>query len=115
MRFAETDDFLHDPAHPEEDYNAVWREMQRRAIPDETSPFVNGSTMKRITEGQLDLIKAGVKTPAEGLHAIATQINAEIQESIRKNPELKHLYDQRRSASNQPQATSHTQQSPAAR
>lgn len=95
VRFTETDAFLHDPAHPDEDYNLVWREMQRRAIPDETSPFVNGSTMKRITEGQLDLIKSGDLSPAQGLHNIARQINAEIQETVRKNPELKHLYEER--------------------
>lgn len=95
IRFAQTDDFLHDPKHPEEDYNDVWRDEQQRAIPDETSPFVNGTTMQRITEGQLDLIKANVKTPAEGLHAIAQQVNAEIQETIRKNPELRQLYQER--------------------
>ena len=95
MRFADTEEFLHDPRHPEETYNAVWREMQHRAIPDESSPFVSGATMQRITEGQLDLIKANMKTPAEGLRAIAQQVNAEIQESVRKNPELRRLYEER--------------------
>jgi hypothetical protein len=29
------------------------------------------------------------------MHAIAQQVNAEIQDSIRKNPELRRLYDER--------------------
>ena len=93
-RYCQTPEFLHDPAYPEEDYNAVWRDIIQYAVCEELSPFVNGRVATRLLEGELDLVRNDQKTPAEALRAAAQEINLEIQKTVQRDPDLRARYAQ---------------------
>jgi multiple sugar transport system substrate-binding protein len=92
--YSYTDDFLHNPEHPEEDYNDVWREIMNYTRPEEISPFVNAQQAALRLSKQIDLIKTNQKTPADAMRTLAQQINDMIAESIAKNHELRERYEQ---------------------
>jgi len=92
-KYSYTEKYLHDPAFPEEDFNAVWRDAMNYAVPDEVSPFVNGQAVQRILNKQLDLVKSGQKSAADALRTAARLINEEIQKTIQRDPELRKRYE----------------------
>ncbi len=92
-KFSYTDKYLHDPKYPNEDYNAVWRDIMNFAKPDETSPFVQLNIVQRIVTKQLDLVKTNQKSSADAMRTAAKQINEEIQKSLAEDPALKARYD----------------------
>jgi multiple sugar transport system substrate-binding protein len=91
-RFNETEEFLHDPDYPDEDYNAVWRDVMEYAITEQVSPYVNGSVVNRIISNQLDLVRNDQKSTAEALSKAAQQVNEEIAETVIRDPELGARY-----------------------
>ncbi len=92
MAYNYTDEYLHNPAHPEEDYNAVWREAMEHSKSREMSPFVNGQTVDRILLKQGDLMRANVKTGAEAMRDTAREINKAIIAQLRVDPALYEQY-----------------------
>jgi len=92
IRYCFTPEFLHDPEYPAEDFNAVWRDIMKVAVPDQISPFVNGNVAGRIFEKQLDLVKNGQKTGAEAMGAAARRINEEVAKAIELDPSLRVRY-----------------------
>ena len=82
MKYAYGPSFLHDPAHPDEDYNAVWRDVTSRAIGDEVSPYVDGNLANQLIQKQLDLVQNNAKTPQQAMSDAAAAINAEIQKNL---------------------------------
>ena len=101
--FAYTDAYLHNPAHPEEDQNEVWRRALEIANPDETCAFVNEAVANRIISEQLDLVRNNQKTAEAAVKSAARQINAEIEKNLKKNKELKTRYDALRAEKKQVQ------------
>lgn len=93
VKYCYTDTYLHDPAYPNEDFNAVWRDSMRYAKPAEASPFINGAVAQRIFMKQLDMVKANQKSAKDAMKAAAQQVNNEIQKNIQRNPKLKAEYD----------------------
>jgi ABC-type glycerol-3-phosphate transport system substrate-binding protein len=93
IRYTQTESFLHDPDHPEEDYNAVWRDLQRDAVPNQVSPFVDGPTISRLILKQLDLMRGNDKTIEAGLASIAKEVNAHIKDMTERDPAVKKRYD----------------------
>jgi ABC-type glycerol-3-phosphate transport system substrate-binding protein len=79
-----SDRFLHNPEHPEEDYNATWRDVMAYGVADQISPYINGNVANRILDKQLDLVKSDLKDPAEALKTAAAQINEEIDRNRAK-------------------------------
>lgn len=92
IRYSYTDKFLHDPAYPNEDFNAVWRDAMKYAIPMRPSPFVEGGVEERIFYKQLDLVKSNQKSPADAMKTAARLINAEIQKNISEDPKMRAEY-----------------------
>jgi len=84
--------FLHNPKHPEEDYNEVWQTASRYSVPDDLCPFVDSTTSTRLFQNQLDLIQNNLKTPAQAMRDAAANINAEIQHAIADDPSLAARY-----------------------
>ncbi|MCY3021368.1 MAG: extracellular solute-binding protein [Planctomycetota bacterium] len=78
-RFCYTPEYLHNPDFPEEDYNAVWRDVMDYAVPDRVSPFINGQAASRIIEKQLDLVKNDKKP---------------VQKNLQRDPEARARYDE---------------------
>ena len=93
-RLSNTPEFLHNPAYPAEDYNHIWATIAEKAVPEETSPFINRDVETLIFTRQLDLIRNRQKTPREGLAQAARDVDAEIQRNIRKDPALKQRYEE---------------------
>jgi multiple sugar transport system substrate-binding protein len=84
---------LHDPDYPNEDYNAVWRDIMKYAQPQQISPFVNGQAVDRIITKQMDLIKANQKPVPDALQTATEQINEEIINTVKQDPELLARYE----------------------
>ncbi|MGD0091183.1 MAG: extracellular solute-binding protein [Planctomycetota bacterium] len=93
-QYCYTPEFLHDPDFPDEDFNAVWRDIMQYAVPDHDSPFVNGQAASRIMDRQLDLVKNDEKPVADALRTIAREVNEEIQKTLRRDPELRARYEE---------------------
>ncbi len=93
-RYCFTDLYLHDPEFPQEDYNAVWRDIMQYGVPDEVSPFINGNVASRLIERQLDLVKGGRKSAAEAMRAATSQVNREIERNVERDPELRERYEE---------------------
>jgi ABC-type glycerol-3-phosphate transport system substrate-binding protein len=93
MKYTETEKFLHNPEHPEEDYNDVWRNILRDAQPDQVSPFVNGPAVDRIITKQLDLIKMRAKSAAQGMADATREVNEHIQKQLKRDPTLRERYE----------------------
>lgn len=92
--FNETSSFLHDPNHPEEAYNLVWRTVVENSEAAEASPFVSGATTTRIINEQLDLVKTNQKSPQQAMDTAAREVNAEIARTLREDPRLMARYRQ---------------------
>ncbi len=91
-RYDQGDRYLHDPKHPEETYNAVWRDISADALGDDVSPYIDGSTCARLMKNQFDEVQGNLKSPAQAMHDAAANINAEIQRAIREDPALARRY-----------------------
>lgn len=91
---AETEDFLHNPEHPEEDQNEVWQRVLATSFPYEYSPFVDGSVESRIIDCQLDLVRNNSKSVSAALDTIAAEINEAIDKAIARDKRLARLYAQ---------------------
>ncbi len=94
IRFCYTPEYLHDPEYPEEDYNAVWRDVMKYGVPDQVSPFINGQRASRILNKQLDLVRQDQKPVADALRTAAREINAEIQKTLERDPSLRRRYEE---------------------
>jgi len=92
-RYCYTDEFLHDPAYPEEDANEVWRDVMERSVPLQASEFVSGTMTSRIMDVQLDLVRNNRKPPAEAMRTAARQVNEEIGKTLRASPALRTRYE----------------------
>ncbi len=87
-----TPDFLHNPEHPEEDYNAVWRAALENSEPEQVSPYVNGQFVERLMIVQTDLVKDNQKSGADAMRDACRKINEAIVETIEKDPVLRTKY-----------------------
>ncbi|MFB3879779.1 MAG: sugar ABC transporter substrate-binding protein [Armatimonadota bacterium] len=92
IRYNYTPEFLHNPQHPEEDYNEVWREVVKYGQSDDWSPFVNGQTASRIIDKQLDLVRNDQKSAREALRDAARLVNEEIAKTLEMDPSLRIKY-----------------------
>ncbi|MFN3683530.1 MAG: ABC transporter substrate-binding protein [Fimbriimonadaceae bacterium] len=94
MEYCYTERFLHNPEHPEEDYNAVWREVVKNSVPAEFCPFLRGGEMEPINT-QLDLVRGGLKDPELACKDAARNATARIRRNARLIPHLGRLYRER--------------------
>ena len=92
IKWSYAPDYLLNPKYPDEDFNEVWRQEMKLAIPQQVSPFVNGQAAQRILTNQIDLIKSDQKPVDEALHDAARQINEEIQKTLKLEPDLRARY-----------------------
>lgn len=84
--------YLHEPAHPDEIYNAVWRQAMEEAVAEPSSPFVNGQQVERILFRQQDMIVGGQKSAEQAMRDSVREINQAIIEQLRQDPDLKAKY-----------------------
>ncbi|MFB3882841.1 MAG: extracellular solute-binding protein [Armatimonadota bacterium] len=92
IRYNYTPQFLHNPEHPEEDYNDVWREVAKRARPGDWSPFINGQSASRILDKQMDLVKNDQKPVRDAMRDAARLVNEEIAKTLETDPSLRVRY-----------------------
>ena len=91
--YSYTQEYLHDPEYPKEDFNEVWRDIMNYGAPEQISQFVNGNTASRILNKQLDLVKSNQKSAAEAMKTATEKINKEIQKTIERDPTLRAEYN----------------------
>ncbi len=92
QKYCFTEQYLHDPEHPREDFNAVFTDVMRFAVSEPTSPFINGSTAMRLITEQLDMVWENRKTPAEAMQRAAAAVNAQIAKNLERDPQLKDRF-----------------------
>lgn len=92
QRYCYAPEFLHDPDYPQEDYNAVWRDVMQYGVPLQESPFVNGQSVERALKKQRDLVKSGQKSAADALTTAAQQIRDLMRETLQRDPVLRERY-----------------------
>jgi ABC-type glycerol-3-phosphate transport system substrate-binding protein len=91
-KYCHTPLFLHDPLHPEEDYNQLWIDEMACARSFEQSSFVSPFVSDRILENHFEAMRNGIETPAAAMRAAAAEINAQIARTLRKDPSLRKPY-----------------------
>jgi ABC-type glycerol-3-phosphate transport system substrate-binding protein len=84
--------FLFNPKYPKENFNAEWLQITELGLPDETSPYVDSSTVGRLIQAQLDLVQAGQKSPKEAMESAAVNIKDAIAQSLSEDPTLAERY-----------------------
>lgn len=94
VRFNYTDDFMHNPQHPEEDYNAVWRTALENADTEVFSPYVNGQVVDRIMLKQTDLLRMNLKSAQDAMLDATKRINEAIIENLARDRVLREKYYQ---------------------
>ena len=71
-----------DPVHPAEHDNDVWIDLADHAVPDETSPYLDGATVSRLIQKQLELVEADEKDPVSAMRAAKRDIDAALAAAI---------------------------------
>ena len=84
---------LFNPDYPTEDFHAIFPEEVKHGTMEQISPFVNTALAVRLMDAQHDLIRRNAKTPEQGMREMTRQINAEIQKTLARDPELKKRYE----------------------
>jgi len=75
-QFANDRSLLDDPAHPAEHDNDVWAALAEHAVPDETSPYLDGATVSRLIQKQIELVQENEKEPAAAMRDAKRDIDA---------------------------------------
>lgn len=94
-RFVFESEFLANPDHPEEDDNEVWRGIMERSVASPTCPFLDGVEVYRAIGSQLDLVKAGVKSPEAAMDDAARRLRRSLARSLEESPAFREEYDRR--------------------
>lgn len=88
-------EFLRNPDHPEEVYNGVWREIMIRSVASPTCPFLDGVEVYRAIGSQLDLVKAGAKSPEAAMDDAARRLRRSLARALEESPSFRMEYDRR--------------------
>jgi len=75
------------------DGNEVWRDVMQFGVPDQESPFINGMAASIIIYDQIDLVRNNNKTAAKAMRDAAVKIDAEIQKTLQREPDLRPKYE----------------------
>jgi ABC-type glycerol-3-phosphate transport system substrate-binding protein len=89
-----TNENLFNPKYPTEDFHPVFRSAMNAAKAEESSPFVDASSVETIIKTQLDLVRRDAKSAPDAMRTATDQIDAAIQIALRRDPILKQRYDQ---------------------
>lgn len=92
QRYASGTRFLHNPAYPDEIDNQVWADAAAHAIPDDTSPFIDGAEAGRLVTFQLDLVKANQKSAATAMRDAVRAIHEAMARTLDEDPSLAERY-----------------------
>jgi multiple sugar transport system substrate-binding protein len=94
-KYADTEAFLHDPMHPEEDFNQFFIEAIERGRNNEICPFITPISVAGIVHRHLDLMHNGIKSPDAVLKDAAAEINEYIRRNLTKFPTMREEYHRR--------------------
>jgi multiple sugar transport system substrate-binding protein len=96
-KYAEAEDFLRPPDHPNEwgTAEAFAQAARETGITMSKSPFVLHSIYYRVEKETTESMIAGRMTAGEAAKAMGDRLNQEIQLRIARDPELRKLYDER--------------------
>ena len=84
------DDLIPDPA-----FHAPFVQAIRNARPLDYSPFIDATEVSRWIGEYVEKVENRLLTPSQALHALAAQINGQIQLNLERRPDLQKLYEQR--------------------
>ena len=90
--FVTSDPCLRRSSPPMEDDSRVWVEEMARAVPGESSPFVNGNRVDDIFIRQGGLVGVALKDGAAAMRDAAREVNLSILEQLDADPTLRPRY-----------------------
>lgn len=90
--FAQTEEFLRDPDHPEEDFNDVFVEAVRRGVVAEVSPFINPIEAYNVMLEQINFMTSGLKSPRQACRDMTAAVNRIIFQNLSKYEKFRQRY-----------------------
>jgi ABC-type glycerol-3-phosphate transport system substrate-binding protein len=81
-QFAKDPSLLDDPEHPAEHDNDVWVDLAEHAVPDETSPYLDGATVNRLIQKQIELVQDNEKDSASAMRDAKRDIDAALASAM---------------------------------
>lgn len=72
----------YDPARPGEHDNDVWVTLAEHAVPDEVSPYLDGATVDRLVQRQIDLMQSNEKDAGQALRDAKRDIDAALASAM---------------------------------
>jgi len=88
-------DFIHDPTHPEEDFNHLFGEAIRRGRPLMMPPFIQGMRVQKIIDRYLALMSAGAMGPERMCRRMTAEINDAIRLNLTRYESMRAEYERR--------------------
>ncbi len=82
VKFAKDSSLLDDPLHPSEHDNDVWVDLAEHAVPDESSPYLDGATASRLIQRQIDLVANNSKDPAAAMRDAKRDIDTALATAV---------------------------------
>ena len=70
-----------------------WNEIMKYGIPEEVSPFVNGTIAMRIIEKQIEQVRRNLKTPEKAMEDATRLVNVEIKKTLKYDYILRERYE----------------------
>lgn len=92
-KFAYTDVYAKNPRDPGQDFHVPFRDSLERGVMLRTTPYLPQSEVELYLYRQIDLVKLGQKSPAEGLRTATRDIMNALRRNIDRNPQLKAQYN----------------------
>lgn len=83
---------LLNPRFPQEDYQQVFIDSMKYALPMEVSPFISPIVANRIWTETFENVQNDLKSPEQAMRDAARQINTRIEQNVRERPDLQEKY-----------------------
>jgi len=94
-KIARSEAFLHDPDHPEEDFNAEFIEAMRRGRTHRMSPFVEIFRMERTMNRDIAMLGQDRISPEKMCRTFTDEINGHIQTNLTRYASMREEYKRR--------------------
>jgi len=92
-QFADREEFLHDPNHPEEDFNDIFAQAIQRGVVPEISPLISPWAANNIIREHIELMISKLKSPQQTCKDITFAINKGIYRNLCKYEKFRLRYE----------------------
>ena len=84
---------LVDDLEPNPAFHQPFVDAIRQAKPLDFSPFMDAPELERWIQEQVDNVENQVLTPAQAMHTLANEVNAEVRKNLERRPDFQRRYE----------------------